>query len=396
MHRSIETRAWLVFAGLLLAAALAALAWWTGFGRAESDYELRTQDAVSGLIEGAPVEFHGVEVGHVRQVRLLDARTVQVLLRVRHDTPVTSATVATISGRGLAARGFTGYVYVSLDDTGPAGAALARRAGERYARIHAAPMQAVNLDTSIHQLDDSVRVVVALLQQALDADTLGALKATAAHLEQVSGVLASDQARLRTTVRNMERASAQLGPLLRSGSDVADRMRDRVLPQVQDTLVRIDAAAGSATGALQQAEVAGKALVPMAQSGQSVMRSVESQLLPQARQALARTNRLLSTLDETADRVREKPSLLLWGSAAAAPGPGEPLWTTSGQHAQQRVVAVPKVVVEGGAGVQCGQPEQRIGQPAVQHDERVEQAGVQADQGRQLEPAEHGHRVSAR
>jgi len=396
MHRSIETRAWLVFAGLLLAAAVAALAWWTGFGRAESDYELRTQDAVSGLIEGAPVEFHGVEVGHVRQVRLLDARTVQVLLRLRQDTPVTSATVATISGRGLAARGFTGYVYVSLDDTGPAGAALARRAGERYARIPAAPAQTVNLDTSIHQLDDSVRVVVALLQQALDADTLRSLKATAAHLEQVSGVLASDQARLRSTVRNVERASGQLGTLLRSGSDVADRMRDRVLPQVQDTLVRLDAAAGSATGALQQAEVAGKALVPMAQSGQSVMRSVESQLLPQARQALARTNQLLSTLDETADRVRERPSLLLWGSAAAAPGPGEPMWTASGQHAQQRVVAVPQVVVERGAGVQCGQPEQRIGQPAVQHGERVEQAGVQADQGRQVEPAEDGHRVSAR
>ena len=396
MHRSIETRAWLVFAGLLLAAAVAALAWWTGFGRAESDYELRTQDAVSGLIEGAPVEFHGVEVGHVRQVRLLDARTVQVLLRLRQDTPVTSATVATISGRGLAARGFTGYVYVSLDDTGPAGAALARRAGERYARIPAAPAQTVNLDTSIHQLDDSVRVVVALLQQALDADTLRSLKATAAHLEQVSGVLASDPARLRSTVRNVERASGQLGTLLRSGSDVADRMRDRVLPQVQDTLVRLDAAAGSATGALQQAEVAGKALVPMAQSGQSVMRSVESQLLPQARQALARTNQLLSTLDETADRVRERPSLLLWGSAAAAPGPGEPMWTASGQHAQQRVVAVPQVVVERGAGVQCGQPEQRIGQPAVQHGERVEQAGVQADQGRQVEPAEDGHRVSAR
>lgn len=396
MHRSIETRAWLVFAVLLLAGAAAALAWWTGFGRAERDYELRTQDAVSGLIEGAPVEFHGVEVGHVRRVRLLDARTVQVLLRVRQDTPVTTATVATISGRGLAARGFTGYVFVSLDDDGPAGTALGPRTGERYARIPTGPVQAVNLDTSIHQLDDSVRVVVALLQQALDADTLRAVKATATHLEQVSGVLASDPARLRATVRNVERASAQVGPLLRSGTDVADRLRDRVLPQVQDTLVRVDAAAGSATGALQQAEATGRALAPLAQSGQSVVRAVEAQVLPQARQALARTNQLLSKLDETADRVREKPSLLLWGSVAPPPGPGEPAWSASGQHAQQRVVAVPQVVVERRGGVQCEQPEQRVGQPAVQDREGIEQARVQADQGRQAEPVEQGHGITAR
>lgn len=396
MHRSIETRAWLVFAVLLLAAAAAALAWWTGFGRAETDYELRTQDAVSGLIEGAPVEFHGVEVGHVRQVRLLDARTVQVLLRVRQDAPVTTATVATISGRGLAARGFTGYVYVNLDDSGPAGAALAPRAGERYARIPAAPAQAVNLDTSIHQLDDSVRVVVALLQQALDADTIRSMKLTATHLEQVSGALAADPAGLRTTVRNVERASGQLAPLLRSGSDVADRLRDRVLPQVQGTLGRVDAAAGSATAAFQQAEVASRAMVPLAQSGQSVMRSMEAQVLPQAREGLARANQLLSKLDETADRVRDKPSLLLWGSAASTPGPGEPGWTASGQHAQQRVVPASQVVVERSAGVQCSQPEQRIGQPAVQHDQRVEQAGVEPAQGRQAEPVEDRDRVTAR
>lgn len=396
MHRSIETRAWVVFAGLLLAAAAAALAWWTGFGRAESDYELRTQDAVSGLIEGSPVEFHGVEVGHVRQVRLLDARTVQVLLRVKQDTPVTTATVATISGRGLAARGFTGYVYVSLDDSGPAGAALARRAGERYARIPAAPVQTVNLDTSIHQLDDNVRVVVALLQQALDADTLRSLKASATHLEQLSGVLAAEQGRLRTTLRNMERASGQVAPLLRSGNAVADRLRDRVLPQVQDTLGQVDAAASTATGALQQAQVAGQALVPLAQSGQSVMRSVETQVLPQTRQGLARMNQLLSKLDETVDRVRDKPSLLLWGKVATVPGPGEPAWATSGQHAQQRVVPAPQVVVERSAGMQCGQTEQRVGQPAVQHDQRVEQTRVEPAQGRQAEPVEDRDRVTAR
>ena len=91
MQRTIEKRAWLLFVVLLLAASAAAIAWWAGWGRGETTYELRTQDAVSGLIEGSPVEFHGVEIGHVRQVRLLDARTVQVLLRLRREAPVTTS-----------------------------------------------------------------------------------------------------------------------------------------------------------------------------------------------------------------------------------------------------------------------------------------------------------------
>jgi phospholipid/cholesterol/gamma-HCH transport system substrate-binding protein len=387
MQRTIEKRAWWVFVALLLAASAAALAWYLGLGRGEATYELRTQDPVSGLIEGAPVEFHGVEVGHVRQVRLLDARTVQVLLRLRRDAPVTTSTVATISGRGLATRGFTGYVYVSLEDAAPGGAALATRPGEPYARIPTAPLRSVSLDTSIHELNDSVRSVIALLQDTLDPNTVRALKGSVANLEQVSGVLAADQAKLKATIANMERASARLMPLLQSGGEVTRELRDRVLPQAQDTLARMDSVAGSANATVQHVAAASRELAPLVQSSNSVMRSVQAQLLPQMRQGLARTNELLSKLDDTAERVRDNPSVLVWGSRARS---------ASGQHPREGVVAPAEMMVEGGAGVQCGQGQQRIGQPAVQHDQGLEQPRVLADQVRQVEPAEHGNGVSTR
>ena len=381
MQRTIERRAWFVFVVLLLAGSATALAWYGGWGRSETTYELRTQDAVSGLIEGAPVEFHGVEVGHVRLVRLLDARTVQVLLRLRREAPVTTSTVATISGRGLATRGFTGYVYVSLDDADAAGAALTRKAGESYARIPTAPLQSVSLDTSIHELNEGVRSVIALLQDTLDPTTVRALKGSVANLEQVSGVLASDQARLKATLANMERASARMLPLLRSGSEATRELRERLLPQAQDTLARIDSVAGSANAAIQHVDAAGREFAPLVQSSNAVMRSMQAQVLPQMRQGLARTNELLAKLDDTAERIRDNPSVLVWGS---------------GQHARQGVVAPAEMMVERGAGVQCGQREQRVGQPAVQHDEGFEQPRVLADQVRQVEPAEHRNGITAR
>ncbi len=381
MQRTIEKRAWWVFVVLLLAASAAALAWWSGWGRGETTYELRTQDAVSGLIEGSPVEFHGVEIGHVRRVRLLDARTVQVLLRLRRDAPVTTSTVATISGRGLATRGFTGYVYVSLEDAAPGGSALTPKPGEAYARIPAAPLQSVSLDTSIHELNDSVRSVIALLQYTLDPGTVRALKGSVANLEQVSGVLASDQAKLRTTLANMERASARMLPLLQSGGEATRELRERLLPQARDTLARIDSAAGTADAAIRHVDAAGRQLAPLVQSSNAVMRAMQAQVVPQMRQGLARTNGLLAKLDDTAERIRDNPSVLVWGS---------------GQHAREGVVAPAEMMVERGAGVQCGQREQRVGQPAVQHDQGLEQPRVLADQVRQAEPAEHRDGVAAR
>ena len=112
------SRAKWAFALSLAAVAAVALAWYLVSAARFVTYEIRTRDAVSGLLPGAPVEFHGVEVGQVRDVHLADPRTVRVLLSVRRDAPVTTATVATITGRGLATRGFTGYVYVSLEDRG--------------------------------------------------------------------------------------------------------------------------------------------------------------------------------------------------------------------------------------------------------------------------------------
>ena len=321
MASTVERRAWIVFAGILVAA----VAGWAFFevGPRDLTYEVRTSEQVSGLLAGAPVEFHGVEVGRVRDVRLLDPRTVQVLLQVRRDAPVTSATVATITGRGLASRGFTGYVYVSLEDAAPTGVALATAAGQAYRRIATAPGRSVSLDTSITQLNDSVQSVMALLQTTLDTRTVGALKATVDHLERVSGSLASNDAKLRAILANAEGASGKLGPLLESGGKAMDTLQARVLPQAQDTLAHIDAVADSAGSTLRKVDDAGTGLAPLVQSGNRVMQSVEAQVLPQTVQSLQRANEMLIKLDDTAGRVRANPSTLVWGPRATRASTGD-------------------------------------------------------------------------
>jgi phospholipid/cholesterol/gamma-HCH transport system substrate-binding protein len=287
-----------IFAVVLAAAAVAAYLLVRG---QHQFYEVRSADNVSGLIRGAPVEFHGVEVGKVEDVRLAGPQDVRVIVEVGKDVPVTTATVATITGRGLAARGFTGYVYVSLEDEGTGGQPLVAQAGSRYPRIAAAPSQGASLDTSIHQLNDSVQAAIALLRTTLDAQTIASLKRSVSNLDEVTHTLAANNARLQQIVVNAERTTAQMPLALQAGTQTLGAMRTQLLPQAGGTLVRMNGVIASTQDTVDQ---------------------LRTQLLPQAQQAATRVDALAGSLADTADRVKRNPAVLVRGMGPS-PGPGE-------------------------------------------------------------------------
>jgi len=327
MQWNPQSRARVAFALSLAAVLLAALAWYLLAARGFALYEIRSREAVSGLLPGAPVEFHGVEVGQVREVRLADPRNVRVLLAVRRDAPVSTATVATITGRGLATRGFTGYVYVSLEDRAGPAAPLAAPAQGGHPVIASSAGRTVSLDTSIGELNASVQRATALLEGTLDRDTVAALKHSLASLEQVTRTLAANNQRIESFLANAERASARMQPLLQSGDDVLRSLQGRILPQAQQTLVRIDELSASTRqrmGAiLENTEDASTRLAPLLQSGTDTVRALQTQLLPEAHRTLARMEHLSSTLDDTALRIQRNPSLLWRGARPLPAGPGE-------------------------------------------------------------------------
>jgi phospholipid/cholesterol/gamma-HCH transport system substrate-binding protein len=327
MNASAEAKARWLFAGLLLLLAVGFAAWLLAGTVRYRTYEIRSGDVVSGLIPGAPVEFHGVEVGKVKDVQLLGPRLVRVLLEVGRDVPVTSATVATITGRGLATRGFTGYVYVSLEDGTAPGTPLANAPGAPYPLLASAPSRQVSLDTSIKEINDSVQSLNGRVQAALDDRTVASLKQSLASLEKVTSTLSANNARLEQIIANAERASGQLQPLLQSGNASAAMLRNEVLPQVQATVVRIDKLSATMEtrmdGILRRTDQASTRLEPLLLSGEEMVRTLQTQVLPEAQRTLLRLDQLSTNLDETAGRVRRNPSLLVRGSAPLPAGPGE-------------------------------------------------------------------------
>jgi phospholipid/cholesterol/gamma-HCH transport system substrate-binding protein len=319
MQLSAESRARWLFAAVLLCGSLIAAAWYRFDAAAYETYEIATHDNVSGLTVDAPVEFHGVEVGKVAAIDLAGPATVRVLLRVRGDAPVSDATVATITSRGLASRGFTGYVYVALDDDARMPAPLSALPGRAYPQLRTAAARSVSLDTAVAQVSGEVQAMSRLLQRTLDERGVASLHETLANLQQVTRALAGSRERMDAIAVNLERASRRLGPLLDAGDRAATAMQAQVLPQAYRAFVAVD---GASLAWQSTAERTRGGLQSLLASGNDSAAALQQQILPQAYDAVTGLQRLAATLDELAHRLQRDPSLLVRASPPAV-GPGE-------------------------------------------------------------------------
>jgi phospholipid/cholesterol/gamma-HCH transport system substrate-binding protein len=273
MKNDVNRKATLLFGAFLLVSIVAGAVWYFMSAGQYAKYQIQTQDSVSGLIADAPIEFHGVEVGKVESIELLNPHSVNIVLSIKKAVPITSATVATITARGLATRGFTGYVYIALEDVGTDSRERVAQPGERYPTIPTAPSKSVTLDTTINQVNENVQILTGLLQSVLDKNTVASLKQSVDSLQQVTKLLADNNRKLSSIITNTEQASNQFKPLLESSNDT--------------------------------------------------VRALQTQILPEAHQALSNLDNLSRTLTGVATKINRDPSILIRGTTPPSAGPGE-------------------------------------------------------------------------
>jgi phospholipid/cholesterol/gamma-HCH transport system substrate-binding protein len=314
MKIGVDMKARLLFVALLVLLGGGALAWYlAGEGR-YAGYQIYTGDTVSGLIADAPVEFHGVEIGKVKSVKLLDPHRVGVVLDVERGAPVSSATVATIISRGVAARGFTGYVYVALEDVG-GGTPLQARPGEAYPEIRTAPAKVVTLDTAVNQMNENVQATTDLLRTLLDKNTVASLRQSIDNLQRVTKTLADNSARLDGVIATAERASRRVEPLLASSQ--------RTVDAVQDVTRRVGPLIDSSGDTLRALQDASGRVGPLLDSSRQTVDAIQSQILPQVAKTVDDLNKLAASFTELAAKIERDPSVLIRGAAPPKPAPGE-------------------------------------------------------------------------
>ena len=123
----METRAHHVLIGLftviVVAAALLFGLWLakSSSDRQFSEYQVVFNEAVSGLSQGSAVQYNGIKVGDVTQLKLdpKDPRKVLARIRVGGDTPVKQDTHAKLTMTGV-----TGLSIIQLSGGSPGSPAL--------------------------------------------------------------------------------------------------------------------------------------------------------------------------------------------------------------------------------------------------------------------------------
>jgi phospholipid/cholesterol/gamma-HCH transport system substrate-binding protein len=205
----METRAHHVLIGLftvlVVAAALLFGLWLakSSVDTAFKDYEVVFNEAVTGLSRGSAVQYSGIKIGDVTELRLdpKDPRRVLAQIRIVGNTPIKQDTQAK-----LALNGITGTSIIQLSGGTPQSPELVGSDGNLPVII-ASPSPIARLLNDSNDLMSSITQLVHNANSMFSAENVGNITRTLEHLEQTTGSLA-DQ---RDDIRQMLKQLAQVG-----------------------------------------------------------------------------------------------------------------------------------------------------------------------------------------
>lgn len=129
-------------------------------------YRIHFAESVSGLAQGDPVKFQGVEVGTVKSMMIEpdDSRRVAVDVRLRKDTPVKTDTKASLKLKGM-----TGVMFIELSGGSPQAKLLADATPD--GRIPEIAYERSTMTAFFDELPKAIRKFSALEDQAQKAVT---------------------------------------------------------------------------------------------------------------------------------------------------------------------------------------------------------------------------------
>lgn len=316
---SAHLKAKLIFIVALCAGVLGVAYWYVRSSGEYTTYRLETHDPVSGLITDSPVELHGVEIGRVTSIKLVDPRTVGIKISVAKNAPISKATVATITSRGLAARGFTGYVYVALENTGSDAGPPVIGPGQLYAVIPTAPSLTDTMDTTVADAVQQVRLLTQLTQSMLDEKTVASLKQSVDGFQQIMATLVAHNERLGSLISNVDHDSRRIGLLL---DDKTIASLKRTVVGLQDITTTLTANDARLRSLLVNAEVDSHEIRPLLETSSVTLKELHTDVLPRLYQSLGDLDGLTHSLNGIAERVTRDPSSVVRGTNIP-PGPGE-------------------------------------------------------------------------
>jgi phospholipid/cholesterol/gamma-HCH transport system substrate-binding protein len=209
----METKANYVAVGAFVLACMLSLViaalWLAGaqYSQEFAHYQTYFTGSVTGLGNGTPVSYNGIDVGRVSKLKFDPDNPKQVIVIMEVDPTLRlhSDSVASIASAGL-----TGGSYVEIDGGSKNAPFLERQPGQQYPVIKSAPSTLQQLAESAPRLIAKFNHIADELSDLLNTDNRKAISSILANMKTTTDVLANRSGDLDATLRNLNQSSALL------------------------------------------------------------------------------------------------------------------------------------------------------------------------------------------
>ncbi|HVC01181.1 MAG TPA: MlaD family protein [Steroidobacteraceae bacterium] len=293
------------FVLLVVAMASAFVFWYAGHGdkHGYARYEIYFRGSVSGLTNGSPVRYLGVDVGKVVRITLDPSRPKRVRVVADIDThaPIDSRTRASLSLQGV-----TGLLFIDLEQDARAGAPHPLPQGLHHPLILSAPSDFDVLLSSLPALTTRAVELVDRLNQVFSDHNVAALGATIDNARRASERLPAVIHDVQQLVDEVRVSSQQV-----DGAAVELRaIATDSAPQIRRTMGHVAAVAGNLADTTRRLDHL------VADNGAALTR-FSRHSLPQLDQLLRESRATARSLRELSRSLQEDPSRLLYRPRAS-------------------------------------------------------------------------------
>ncbi|GAB4192503.1 MAG: MlaD family protein [Wenzhouxiangellaceae bacterium] len=311
----METRAHFVLIGvftlLVSLGALLFVLWLGKYSDQEYDYyDVIFEEPVTGLSQGGAVQYNGIQVGEVAELRLDEDNPSRVLARIQvyDGTPVKEDTRAQLGFMGV-----TGVAFIQLSGGSPSSPDLKPRRGRGVATIIADVSSLQRLIEGGGDVFANVNDLLMRLNRVFADENIAALSASVSHVEQVTASLASER--------------ESLEQLLSEGAGAADRLNrvlgriDQVTGGIENVVEEVDGAVsrhldellGHARDSADELRHFSARLREWLEQSEPDIRRFTSDGLSQVTATMEQIGQLSRRLENLARRLEDDPSALFFG-----------------------------------------------------------------------------------